>query len=159
MQNTFYCGDNLAVLQHLVAASLQVDLIFIIPSFCSQRTYQQHLAFRDTWQRAPAVATGYRQVLLIAPNAVDALLQGLQAAFGQNDFLIYLTHVTFRLLYLLQLLKPNGSLYLHCDSNASHTLKLLQLQCRWLSIDSNPACEPLLNARLAAPFQRVHYSR
>ena len=43
----------------------------------------------------------------------------------ENDMLAYLTMMCNRLLELHRVLKPTGSLYLHCDPTASHYLKLV----------------------------------
>ena len=37
----------------------------------------------------------------------------------------YLTMMSVRLLEMRQLLKPTGSIYLHCDPTASHYLKMV----------------------------------
>src|SRR5665647_3645011 len=42
-----------------------------------------------------------------------------------NDVLAYLVMMAARMIELHRVLKPTGSLYLHCDPTASHYLKLL----------------------------------
>ena len=53
----------------------------------------------------------------------------ISAAFrqfiGRNDMMAYLVMMTPRLVELRRVLKPTGSIYLHCDPTASHYLKLL----------------------------------
>jgi len=44
---------------------------------------------------------------------------------GTSDMLAYLAMMAPRLVELHRVLKPTGSLYLHCDPAASHYLKLL----------------------------------
>ena len=44
---------------------------------------------------------------------------------GQNDMMAYLTMMAQRMVELHRVLKPTGSIYLHCDPTASHYLKLL----------------------------------
>ena len=39
--------------------------------------------------------------------------------------LAYLTYMAERLEHMLRLLKPTGSIYLHCDATASHYLKVV----------------------------------
>jgi adenine specific DNA methylase Mod len=58
------------------------------------------------------------------PRLAD-LLQALRAFLGGNDMMAYLTMMAVRLVELHRVLKPTGSLYLHCDPTASHYIKLL----------------------------------
>ena len=52
-------------------------------------------------------------------------MQAFRTLLGDSDMLAYLAMMAPRLVELRRVLKPTGSLYLHCDSNASHYLKLL----------------------------------
>ena len=45
--------------------------------------------------------------------------------FDKSDMLAYLSMMAPRLEELRRVLKPSGSIYLHCDPTASHYLKLL----------------------------------
>ena len=56
---------------------------------------------------------------------VGELLAALRAFLGQNDMMAYLTMMAQRMVELHRVLKPTGSIYLHCDPTASHYLKLL----------------------------------
>jgi len=56
---------------------------------------------------------------------VSLALQGLRGCLGTNDMLAYLSMMAPRLVELRRILKPTGSIYLHCDPTASHYLKLL----------------------------------
>jgi DNA modification methylase len=49
----------------------------------------------------------------------------MRSALGDNDMMGYLTMMAVRLIELHRVLKPTGSLYLHCDPTASHYLKIL----------------------------------
>ncbi len=49
----------------------------------------------------------------------------MRQLLGTNDVLAYLVMMTARLVELHRVLKPTGSLYLHCDPTASHYLKIL----------------------------------
>ncbi len=44
---------------------------------------------------------------------------------GTSDVNVYLVMMTARLVELNRVLKPTGSLYLHCDPTASHYLKVM----------------------------------
>ena len=53
------------------------------------------------------------------------LMQALRRGIGENAMMAYLAMMAVRLLELRRVLKPTGSLYLHCDPTASHYLKLV----------------------------------
>ena len=52
-------------------------------------------------------------------------LQAMRSFLGQNDMMAYLTMMAHRMVELHRVLKPTGSIYLHCDPTANHYLKLL----------------------------------
>lgn len=135
--NRLYCGDNLAILrQHIASAS--VDLIYLDPPFNSGRRYrllrqgshQGHNAHRhvfdDTWgwdEQAEQALAEIKETP-IAPQ-VTTVLHALIASLGKGELTAYLIMMTRRLGELYRVLKPSGSFYLHCDSTASHYLKVL----------------------------------
>src|SRR5438067_9755046 len=53
------------------------------------------------------------------------MMRALRGFLGENDMMAYLTMMANRLLELHRVLKPTGSLYLHCDPTASHYLKIV----------------------------------
>ena len=53
------------------------------------------------------------------------MLKAMRSALGENDMMAYLAMMAVRLIELHRVLKPTGSLYLHCDPTASHYLKML----------------------------------
>ena len=53
------------------------------------------------------------------------MIGALQEFIGANDMMAYLVMMTVRLVELRRVLKPTGSLYLHCDPTASHYLKVV----------------------------------
>jgi len=53
------------------------------------------------------------------------MLRAMRSFLKENDMMAYLTMMAVRLLELHRILKPAGSLYLHCDETASHYLKIL----------------------------------
>jgi len=57
-------------------------------------------------------------------NKVKDALEAFRRLLGDNDVLAYLVMMTARLAELHRVLKPTGSLYLHCDPTASHYLKI-----------------------------------
>jgi DNA modification methylase len=115
-----------------------VDLIYLDPPFNSNRSYNvlfketsgsasgaQVEAFEDTWHWGDAAAETYEQ-LISGPNqdvarVVRAMVEGL----GHNDVTAYLTVMAVRLVELRRVLRPSGSLWLHCDPTAGHYLKVI----------------------------------
>src|SRR5262245_47827830 len=63
---------------------------------------------------------------MLGPNAdVANMLRAMRSFLKDNDMMAYLTHMAVRLVELHRVLKPTGSIYLHCDPTASHYLKVL----------------------------------
>jgi len=133
-----YYGDCLSVLrEHIPDES--VDLVYLDPPFNSKATYNvlfkppqelgegaQIKAFDDTWHWNLDTENEFDE-LLHNPYSSDLsnLMQALERFIGKNDMLAYLVHMANRLLELRRVLKPTGSIYLHCDPTASHYLKLV----------------------------------
>ncbi len=57
--------------------------------------------------------------------AVAAMISALRQFIGTNQMMAYLVMMAARLVELHRVLKPTGSLYLHCDPTASHYLKVV----------------------------------
>ena len=135
--NQLYFGDNLDVLrEHLPDES--VDLIYLDPPFNSNASYNvlfkersgddsgaQIMAFDDTWHWTIESERAYQELVIHGPQQLGKLLQAMREFLGQNDMMAYLTMMAQRLVELHRVLKPTGSIYLHCDPTASHYLKLL----------------------------------
>ena len=66
--------------------------------------------------------------MTLQPGKVSEVMQAFHTFLGTNDMMAYLAMMAPRLVELRRVLKPTGSLYLHCDPTASHYLKLL-LRC------------------------------
>ncbi|MFU7528779.1 site-specific DNA-methyltransferase [Qipengyuania sp. ASV99] len=137
MTNTLYYGDNLHVLrEHIADAS--VDLIYLDPPFNSNANYNilfkspegqdsdaQIEAFEDTWHWNDTAEDAFDEVMRSGNNDAFTLLRAMREFLGDNDMMAYLAMMAVRLIELHRVLKPTGSLYLHCDPTASHYLKLL----------------------------------
>lgn len=135
--NVLYFGDNLDVLRkHIPDES--VDLIYLDPPFNSKRDYNvlfkenggldseaQLQAFTDTWHWTDSVERAYYEIVQKAPQRVSRLIDALHGVIGQNDVMAYLVMMTIRLTELHRVLKPTGSLYLHCDPTMSHYIKIV----------------------------------
>ena len=136
-KNKLYFGDNLDILREHVPDE-SVDLVYLDPPFNSNATYNvlfkeasgegstaQIHAFDDTWHWNQESERAYREVVTDGPKKLADLLQAMRSFLGQNDMMAYLTMMAQRMVELHRVLKPTGSIYLHCDPTASHYLKLL----------------------------------
>jgi adenine specific DNA methylase Mod len=135
--NQLYYGDNLSVLRASIATE-SVDLIYLDPPFNSKRDYNllfkspkgqeseaQIEAFEDTWHWNHEAEREFDDLLHQANTDVAEMMKALRSFLGENDMMAYLTMMANRLLELRRVLKPTGSLYLHCDPTASHYLKIV----------------------------------
>ena len=136
-RNKLFFGDNLPILREHVADE-SVDLIYLDPPFNSNAAYNvlfretggegsaaQIQAFDDTWHWNRETALAYEEIVANAPQEVVNLIGAMRGFLGQNDMTAYLTMMASRIVELHRVLKPSGSIYLHCDPTASHYLKLL----------------------------------
>ena len=140
MPNALYYGDNLLVLrEHIPTKS--VDLVYLDPPFNSNASYNvlfqektgeespaQIKAFTDTWEWTQETEYTYELDIIqnpAVPSAVKEMISAFRQFIGQNAMMAYLVMMAPRLVELHRVLKPTGSLYLHCDPTASHYLKLL----------------------------------
>ena len=124
--NRLFCGDNLEVLRDRIAGE-SIDLCYLDPPFHSRRNYrtrEQPQGFTDTWTWDPAAQAGFERIRH-SPSKLACLLEGLEPVIGQGSLLAYLVSVAERLREIDRVLRPTGSLFLHCDPSASHYLKLL----------------------------------
>lgn len=131
-----YYGDNLDVLRRHIEAK-SVDLVYLDPPFNSNATYNvlfaehdgsqaaaQIKAFGDTWHWDEASSRAYQEIVEVG-GKVSQALQAFRQMLGDNDMLAYLAMMAPRLVELRRVLKPTGSIYLHCDPTASHYLKVM----------------------------------
>ncbi|MBC7155454.1 MAG: restriction endonuclease [Rhodobacteraceae bacterium] len=136
--NHLYYGDNLTVLRKSIADE-SVDLIYLDPPFNSNATYShlfkdesgqvsgaQIAAFDDTWHWDDMVSGQALIELRDSPHQDAAkMLDAMVGFLGKNPMTAYLAMMAVRLVELHRVLRPTGSLYLHCDPTASHYLKIL----------------------------------
>lgn len=138
-KNQLYFGDNLDILRTYIADE-SVDLVYLDPPFNSNRNYSvifnrhgevpldasaQIEAFEDTWQWTHFTDEQYAEYQQTMPNKVADALTAFRTLLGENDAMAYLVGMAPRLVELHRVLKPTGSLYLHCDPTMSHYLKVL----------------------------------
>lgn len=125
---TIWTGDNLDIMRGMNSES--VDLIYLDPPFNSNQNYAAPVgsaaagaAFKDTWTLSD-LDVAWMGLIADEQPATAHVLQtaGLTHGKGMQS---YLTMMAVRLMEMRRLLKPTGSIYLHCDPTASHYLKLL----------------------------------
>lgn len=135
--NTLFYGDNLPILrEHIPDES--VDLVYLDPPFNSNRNYNvlfrdeagkhaeaQIEAFEDTWHWSEHAEEIYRDLVTEGADEVAKAISALRDLVGTNQVMAYLVMMAARLVELHRVLKPTGSLYLHCDPTSSHYLKLV----------------------------------
>ena len=123
---TIFTGDNLDILRGINSEC--VDLIYLDPPFNSNRTYAAPLdseargaEFDDVWTLNDMKQEWVGEIELRRP-ALFHLINSAKLAHGES-MAGYLTFMSVRLIELHRILKPNGSIYLHCDDTALHYLK------------------------------------
>lgn len=141
--NKLWYGDNLTIMQHM--GKHAVDLIYLDPPFKSDANYnllyktmtgkpvpEQVEAFCDTWEMdAQKEAIARTMPVLMREHGIDDYyvdfwrlwMQALRTT--QPHLLAYLIFMVQRLLHMKSILRPTGSIYLHCDPTASHYIKIM----------------------------------
>ncbi len=125
---TLWTGDNLDVMRGMNGAS--VDLIYLDPPFNSNANYAAPIgseaagaAFKDTWTLTDVDEAWHGEIADRQP-ALYAIIDAAALAHG-SGMKAYLIMMAVRLMEMHRVLKPTGSIYLHCDPTASHYLKML----------------------------------
>ena len=126
--DTVWTGDNLPVLRGM--NSKCVDLIYLDPPFNSNRDYAAPIgseaagaAFKDTWTLDDVDVYEHGELADRNP-AAHAVIEAARQAHSKR-MQSYLIFMAVRLLEMHRILKPTGSIYLHCDDTAGHYLKAL----------------------------------
>lgn len=147
-KNRLYCGDCKDVLNNLIQEGAQVDLIYLDPPFNSNAVYNltykssnnkttaQQKAFNDMW--SPTAQTqlmfeGFIDTLnknTLISQSVKTFLGAWLSSLNEGNYksqklLNYLLYMTERLILMKGILKDTGSIFLHCDTTASHYLKVI----------------------------------
>ncbi|GHU39490.1 restriction endonuclease subunit M [Spirochaetia bacterium] len=141
--NKLFYGDNLTIVKKMSSES--IDLIYLDPPFNSNRSYnllyknttglpipEQIEAFCDTWEldfEKSELASDIPRVMQEYGINADTVhfWHYMVEALRMTDtkLLAYLVYMTVRVIEMYRILKPTGSLYLHCDPTASHYLKVI----------------------------------
>lgn len=125
--NRLYFGDCLEIMTEYIPDE-SIDLIYLDPPFNSKRIYNafiggaQWVAFDDTWRWYEAIDDFHAVAgdVSLAPT-----MEGLRRILGEGAELAYLSYMANRLRECWRVLKPTGSIYLHCDPTMSHYLKII----------------------------------
>lgn len=125
---TLFIADNLPVMRGINSDS--IDLIYLDPPFNSNRNYSAPIGtpaegayFKDIWTDKEIEREWHGNIAETHQDLYE-IIQASQAIYDKS-MRIYLTAMTVRLFEMHRILKPSGSIYLHCDPTASHYLKLV----------------------------------
>ena len=137
VRNTLYYGDNLPILREYISSE-SIDLVYLDPPFNSNRSFNvlyrhesgrdseaQVQAFDDTWHWNQHTEATYEELVTHGRPEISSMLAATRQFIGENQMMAYLVMMAARLVELHRVLKPTGSLYLHCDPTASHYLKIV----------------------------------
>lgn len=125
---TLFIADNLDIMRGIDSET--IDLIYLDPPFNTNKQYRAPIgspaagaSFKDIWTDEDIKDEWHGQIA----EEHEALYQIIQSAEITYDksMKIYLMAMAIRLFEMKRLLKPTGSIYLHCDPTASHYLKLV----------------------------------
>ena len=137
--DSLYYGDCLDVMREWPAGC--VDLCYLDPPFNSKANYNilfgrdkgqadlagdsfaQFVAFEDTWHWDDAAQDRVDAIEMAIGHEAHDVIRGLRIVLGECGMLAYLSYMAERLIEIRRVLKPEGSVYLHCDPTASHYLK------------------------------------
>ena len=131
---TIWTGDNLPIMRRMNSAC--VDLVYLDPPFNSNADYAAPIGsraagaeFKDTWTLSDV---DREWIDMLAPEGgnppLDARYPALYHAIltaVRDSKRAYLAYMAPRLLEMHRILKPTGTLYLHCDPTMSHYLKVV----------------------------------
>ena len=123
--NTIWTEDNLYIMRGMNSET--VDLIYLDPPFNSKADYAAPIgsaaagaAFKDTWTLNDLDVEWIDSLEATESHLLHVILAAMTASDKS-----YRVYMAMRLLEMRRLLKPTGSIYLHCDPTMSHYLKLL----------------------------------
>lgn len=142
-ENHLYYGDNLTIMQRMPKHC--VDMIYLDPPFNSKKNYnlmyktltglpvpEQVDAFCDTWEMdAEKEELAKKMPVLMREYGVEDYYVEFWRLWinalrhTQPHLLAYLIYMVQRLLHMKSILRPTGSIYLHCDPTASHYIKVM----------------------------------
>ena len=123
---TIFCDDNLDILQGINSEC--IDLIYLDPPFNKNKkftapigTSAEGASFKDIFTQDD-LKEGWLKTLEENQSDLFRYLSGIRGIGKPYNF-AYLAYMAIRLLECHRVLKPTGSIYLHCDATMSHYLK------------------------------------
>ncbi len=126
--HTIFCHDNLPVLRGINSNS--IDLIYLDPPFNKGRQFHAPVGseaegadFNDIWHEESVKDEWHDEIRAKQPKLYKYL--DAVGEVGSRSAKYYLIYMAVRLFEMHRVLKDTGSLYLHCDTTASHYLRLL----------------------------------
>jgi site-specific DNA-methyltransferase (adenine-specific) len=136
MKNRLLYGDNLSLMRKMEPDI--VDLVYLDPPFKSDLNYNvlfkanglapdeaQMTVFKDTWTWDAAAQATYDEIQDCSNVTLVSFINALKGGLDQTPMLAYLVNMAIRLVEIHRVLRPTGSMYIHCDPTASHYLKML----------------------------------
>jgi len=126
--NALFTADNLYVLNGMNSEC--IDLIYLDPPFNSKRLYKAPVgskaagaAFEDMWSWEDVDSALMVRLSETHPFLVD-FITAIERTHSKA-MMAYIAYMAQRLFEMHRVLKPTGSIYLHCDPTASHYLKTI----------------------------------
>ena len=126
--HTIFTRDNLEVMRGM--ADECIDLIYLDPPFNSNHNYAAPIGseaagaeFKDTWTLSDIDLAWYGEIEN-QYSGLYMLLSATRQVHGKSR-MAYLIYMAIRVMEMKRILKPTGSIFLHCDPTASHYLKLM----------------------------------
>lgn len=137
-KNTLYFGDCLQIMRDWPAEC--VDLIYLDPPFNSDANYNnifkgkglfgkslnpQVKAYEDIWTWGAETSARMKRMRDATANPASKVIRGFEMIMPANKMLSYSSYMAERLFECWRVLKPTGSLYLHCDPTANSYLRII----------------------------------
>ena len=126
---TLFLEDNLPVLRGLDTDS--IDLIATdppfnkgVPAFTGTTKAGENVEFKDIWNWNDDVHVDWMNAIFGKHPSLYAAIHAANKTAG-DDMGAFLCWMAVRVLEMHRVLKPTGSIYLHCDQTASHYLKAM----------------------------------
>ena len=125
---TLFIADNLDIMRGMDSES--IDLIYLDPPFNSKKQYKAPIgspaegaSFKDIWTDED-VRDGWHSEIAEDYPQIHQIILASEHTYD-HSMMIYLMAMGIRLIEMKRILKPTGSIYLHCDPTASHYLKFV----------------------------------
>ena len=125
---SLYIADNLDIMRGIDSET--IDLIYLDPPFNTKKNYKAPIgspaegaSFKDIWTDED-IKDEWHGEIAEQNQELYQIIQASEIVYDKS-MKIYLTAMAVRLFEMRRILKPTGSIYLHCDPTASHYLKLV----------------------------------